>query len=1070
MSAPASFGQQRLWFMERLQPGSAAYLVSRAWHIGGPLDTDALCTAWRRLTSRQSVLRTSLAEKKGSAVQVVRGTGAEPRIVDLMDRSPQDARKEVDELVRTESGTPVDLTGAPARFTVVRLSPSRHVLILVLHHAATDGWSTGILYEELAEHYRAARTGSEASLPALPATYQEIARRQHERAAAPEQREALARWAAALHPLPEPPLLPLDHPRPQRPTGRGAMIRFDWGKGLADALQRVCREEGVTPFVVLLSALQALLHRFTGDHRVVVGTPSAGRNRVEEEPLVGFFVNSLPLCTDLSGDPAFRDLLRRAQSVLLDALDGQEVPFERIVEELDVPHDPGRHPLFDVMLVLQSVEERPPALDDVTLTPVVIDNGTSKFDLTLNVDRVDGTVSGWLEHRTDLFAPRTAERLLQQFATLLEAAVNDPGRRVTDLPLDRREQLAALASGADAIDLAPEPRLSVPEMVRRWAAQRPEAVAVDGDHPVTYRELAGRAARIADGLRSARVASGAPVAVRMAPGAPLVAALLGVLEAGCHFVCLPPGLPEDAAREVIEEAGPAALLTMAEDDPVRGLLDERGRPVLCGHLLTGPAVPGQALPEGGPALTDLAYLAFTSGTTGRPKGIAYPHAGLAQFVTWLAEEFGIGPGTRVAHWAGVGYDAAYGEIFSTLAAGATLCPVPPALRTDADRLGGWLAERDVHLLQTVPTFAAELAPALPARTGLRAVLLAGEVLTGDVVRRLRDALPDVRLANLYGPSETILATWHAVQEPPSGPVPVGRSIPGRQVLVLDDEGRPCPAGVPGRLVVVSPYMARGYVGRPEETRSAFRTVPGLPHPAYDTGDLGRRRADGVLEFLGRRDHQVKLHGVRLEPAEMEAVLCRHPAVRSAAVVAQRRADGSVGRLVAYLVPAEGSALAAGKTDWRAHLRHRFPEPSLPAAFVLLEELPRTVSGKVDQARLPQPAPDSGQGRDPQSELERRLCALMARVLDRDRVGADENFFAAGGHSLQATRLLNQVREQFGVDVPLHVFFNEPTAAALAHAVENPSAGDSELDDLLRQIGELSDDEARRMVEQFGQDG
>lgn len=1090
--APASSGQRRLWFMDRLVPGSPANNVARAYRTHGELSQSALRAAWLQTQRRHEILRTTLTELDGELVQVVApGAVDSLTFVDLSHLPEPEREPRAGATFAAQAEAPFDRTAPLTRLSLLRLSEQDHLLVLIQHHAVTDGWSAPILLEELSAQYAAALAGAEADLPPLPLQYRDFARWQRQQADEPGYQRRLERWRQRLDPLPARPALPSDHRHPAQPNLRGRTIRFDWGPELAGGIAELARAQAVTPFVVMLTALQALLHRLTAVERVVVGTPTAGRARPELDRLIGCFVNPLPLCTDLSGDPSFRELLGRAQQVVLDALDDQDVCFEHIVAAVDPPHDPSRHPLFDVMLVMQSVPERPLRLAGTESQIWHADNQAAKFDLTVCIEQAEPSWCGWLELSTDLFEPRTGELLLEQARTLLTAAVADPDRAVSQLPLEHPEQTRRALADADAISGAAAPAASVPELVRRRAQAQPEAEAVRcTSGTVSYRELVARADRLAAALRANRVLPGTAVAVALPPGASHVVALLGILTAGCYFVSLQESTPEGAGRQVFRELAPSALIASGPGDPLAaGYAAEAG-----GVVLTEPDAAGYPAGQDPPAPVPLdgrAYVAYTSGSTGVPKGIIQSHRGLAQFVTWLGAEFRFGPGRRVAQWAAVSYDAAYCEIFATLVAGGTLCPVPDRLRTDAGDLPGWLARERVEVFQTVPSFAAELvsrlpdSDALPAVAGtLDTVLLAGEPFAGELAAGIRRLVPGVRLVNLYGPTETILATWHEVADPEPGTLPVGRSIPGRQVMVVDGQGRPCPAGVTGELVVRSPYLSLGYLGRPAETAPAFAPLPGDDLGCYRTGDLGRRRSDGRLEFTGRRDEQIKLRGVRLDLAGMEAVLAGHDSVQACAVVAEPGRDGLAGRLVAYVVPRfDGAGNPLGtEPDWRAQLRSHFTEPTLPAVFVPLAELPRTASGKVDRDRLPAPDPDSPAGWSgrpgragqpdrpdrpdrPVSAEEQRIMAICAEVLRRDRIGVDENFFSAGGHSLLATQVLNRIREEFEVDIPLRKFFAAPTPAELARLLEPAAGEDDDLAELLAQISALTDEEVQQFVKQ-----
>jgi amino acid adenylation domain-containing protein len=671
-------------------------------------------------------------------------------------------------------------------------------------------------------------------------------------------------------------------------------------------------------------------------------------------------------------------------------------------------------------------------------------------DLTFAVDQVEPSVTGTLRFRRGLFDEASARRILGQLHTLLGCALADPGLPVAALPMDRPGQLQATVSAADQIASADPVEHPVHELVRLRARARPAAIALacDGEE-LTYQQLEEQSALITTALAATGGVAGRPVAVRVASDPSRIAAVLGVLGAGAHLVCLGSGDLGERGRMVLAEIRPACLVLDGDpdqDDVARWYTSE-----LNGRILDVRALGSSAVTPA-PVSGDVhatAYVAYTSGSTGKPKGIIHSHRNLAQFATWLAAEFGLRAGSRVAQWAAPGYDASLCEIFAALVSGATLCPVPERIRANPEKMLDWLIAGRITLFQTVPSFARELLKAIMRRdagrqlTALDHLLLAGEALPASLADDLRTVLPGVRLVNLYGATETILATWYDVTGAVSGTVPVGRSIPGRQVLVLDELDQPCPAGVTGQIVVRSPYVTLGYVGAGGHPEHTFRPLPSLGPPGssryncYLTGDLGRLRWDGQLEFCGRQDEQVKFNGTRIELSDIEAALAAHESIAECIVVAVANADGLVTRLVGYVVPRRGDdgRLLGSAALWRASLRRRFGHSMPPVSFKTLARLPRNLGGKVDRRLLLADPVAAPVARAAETRAERVTAAIWTHVLGGDPPHADDSFFAAGGNSMLLLILLNSVREYFGADIPLWEFCANPTLARLAELAE-----------------------------------
>jgi (S)-beta-tyrosine adenylation enzyme len=1015
--------QHSFWYLSQI--AGPALVIRLVYRITGGLDLDALRDAWRSLADRHDALRTTLPAFDGVPE---RRTGPEAAT----------------DLRVVTGAAPDELTdGSLVELTAVALGPAEHLLVLIAHRAVLDNESTAILLAELSTCYTALVAGTRPELPPLTGRYADFAQRQRIRADGHDQRSTLDWWTSALTPPPPPLDLSTDRPRVDGPTGQGGVLEFEWD-GVGAEVSAIAEAEGTTVDTVLLAALQVLLHRLSGADRVSVGTPISLR-RPADAGVVGAFENLVVRVADFSSAPTFLEHLRLAATAARTEKANAEVPFDRVVRAVDPDRDHRRVPMVDA--VLAHAPRPRPRLIGAEVHAVPVGHTTVTADLTLAVHGLGDAVTGSFAYRASLFDPSSALQVLDQLHTLLTAALRRPDRPVAELPLADPAQLLALTRDADLTSSSDDHATTVTTRVRAFARTQPDAPAVVlGEETVSYRELVTAAAAVTSALQRYGPVSGAAVAVRLPQGTRQVAALLGILDAGAHLVCLGAGDTGERGRAVLADLRPVCLLADGEtatDDLAGWFRDELGGLVLDASEL---GEPGMVDPE--PSRPDArAYVAYTSGSTGRPKGIPTTHASIAQFVRWFAEEFGIGPGSRLAQWAAAGYDASLVETFAALTSGATLCIVPDRIRAHPEKIVEWLAAERVTVFQTVPTFAREVLKAVAASdaagslSAIDHLLLAGEALPGELANAARAALPSARLVNLYGPTETILATWHEVTGESSGIMPIGRSIPGRQVLVLDDQDRPCPAGVSGHLVVMSQHVTAGYVGAAADERAAFEP----PRPAgqdagthgiapvrcYRTGDFGRRRWDGSLEFLGRRDLQVKFNGVRIELTDIETTLAEHETVAECAVTAVTTAQGLVTRLVAHVVPARDERGEARGTvkDWRAALRTRFGPAKYPVSFHTVLGLPRNLGGKVDRRRLL--VPGSAASASEESTVDERIASVWTEVLGVEPAGADESFFAAGGHSLLAPVLLSRVHDRVGVEVSLRDFLTDPTIAGLS---------------------------------------
>ncbi|WP_212824568.1 AMP-binding protein [Catellatospora sp. TT07R-123] len=1031
--------QQDLWFLQQLAatPAGAApsFHECRDFEVGGPFDPEALRTAWHAVVARHEVLRGSLAEADGGVGLRIDGRARiEPTVIDLRGVDQAYADRWAAEV----AAAPFDLAGGPAaRLIVLRQAAEAHRVLLVLHRIVADGRSVSIILDELSAGYAAALGGTSAELKPVDVPFSEYA--EHRRAERTDDGFAgrLDWWAGRLAAVPSALALPADQPRPAGLHWQGRSTPFWWGDGLGHDLRRIADATGTTAEEVVLAGFLALLHRHAAVDTVSVGT--LRRRREVPADLVGPCTEPVVLAADLSGKPTLRELLRRVSGALGQAYAHGDVPLAEIVRAVNPEREPGRVPWCDAMVVLPEEQRATLRLAGAAVRERHAAGGAVRADLTLVLDQVSAAAAGHLEYRDGLFDPTAAGLLLGQLHTLLLGAVREPDRPLAGLPLDDTDR-------AEADPAVGAPREPVTELVRRHAVQRPAAVAVTGEGgTITYAELDDWSARIAAALTGA---AGRPVAVRMRTGPARIAALLGVLRAGAHFCWLAADDTGQRTRQVLGDLRPVWLLADGSDEVhdwfcVQGF----GRILDVPELLAAPRGPGaEPVPV---ELAYVAYVAYTSGSTGRPKGVPQTHAALAQFTSWMARAFGFGAGARVAQWVAPEHDPALCEVFAALVGGAALHLVPDQVRPHPEGLVRWLVEHRVTALQTVPSFARRLLRAVAESGGdappLDRLLLMGEALPGDLVNGLRAALPATRLANLYGPTETVAATWHDIDGQVSGATPIGSPIPGRQVLLLDDEDRLCPTGVTGQIVVRSPYVTPGYLGGDPDD-PVFAAIAGRAERDeggryYRTGDLARRRWDGLLEFRGRLDHQVKLQGHRLELGDIESTLDAHESVAECVVVPVRDGDGLVNRLVAYVVAVAG-AESGGPPVWRAHLRRRFGAVLLPVSFHLMAQpLPRGATGKVDRRALPAPrevaAATSGPPRSPSELVVARIWAELLGPRDYDLA---DDFFAVGGHSLLLPRFALRVQDTVGVPVPIADCLAAPSLAGMAARVDRALSG------------------------------
>ncbi|HUQ56291.1 non-ribosomal peptide synthetase [Lentzea sp.] len=1001
---PLSFAQQRLWFLDRHEGTGAAYNIPLAVRLRGELDPEALELALTDVAGRHEALRTTFPSRDGQPRQEV----LEDAKVVLAALEPGDPAVVLARAAREAFDLAAD---PPFRAHLLERGPRDHVLLLVMHHIVSDGWSLGPLLRDLTTAYTARLAGEAPDWEPLPVQYADYTLWQQDLLGSADDPDSvlsaqLAYWRAKLAGLPEEIALPVDRPRDADTGTAGSSVTAVLPGGTARALAALAEESGATLFMVAQAAFAALLARSGSGDDVPIGTVVTGRGEEALEDLVGFFVNTLVLRVDVSGDPSFRDLLARVREESLDAYSHQDLPFDRLVEELNPVRAPGRHPLFQVMVLAGADDSGALSLPGLTATAEPIGAGEAKFDLTLSLREGRDGVTCSLEYLTGLFDEATAEMLLARLVRLLDQAAADPGRSVWDLDVLSADERAAVLATTET----PAPAVTVHELVALQAARTPDAVAlVSGDTEVTYSRLDAEADDLAGFLTSQGVRRGDVVGVHIGRGVEMATALLAVLKAGAAYLMLDVDFP------------PARLASMIESLPVRLVLTDRpfdaDVPVVALDDVT--SMPFTA-PETGPE--DLACVMFTSGSTGAAKAAGAPHRALTG--TLVGQRYaGFGPGEVWLQCASVSWDAFATQLFGPLLAGGASV-LYPGQRPEPAVIAQLVVSHGVTVLDASASLFNHLWDTYPdIFAGLRWALTGGEAASATHVRAVSAAVPGIRVVNGYGPVESMGFTTSFTVPPgwDGAAVPIGTPLAGKGAVVLDHRLSPVPTGAVGELYVSGAGLAHGYLGRPGLTAERFVASPfAAGARLYRTGDLVRRRADGTLTYLGRADDQVKIRGFRVEPAEVEAALTAHPDVTAAAVVA--REDGPGGkRLVAYVV-----GVAGGLRDFA---RERLPEHMVPAAFVELDAFPLTPNGKLDRRALPAPsyAVGDSQPRTPRQEI---LCGLFAKVLGLGAVGLDDGFFDLGGHSLLAARLLASIRTVFGVELGIRVLFRDPTPRGL----------------------------------------
>src|SRR5215216_5416352 len=1067
--APLSFAQQRLWFFDQFEPGNPAYNLLNTVLLQGKLDSVALEKSFSEVIRRHEALRTTFDVRDGKPVQII--ALPEPfnlQVVDIRHLSEAERESVVQNLIKQQ--TSFDLKRGPLlRITLVRLRDQEHVLLLAMHHIMSDAWSMGVLVDEVVTIYEGYLAGREVVLPSLPIQYADFAAWQRKWLQGDVLEEQFAYWQQQLGgtlPILE---LPADRPRPALQTYNGSSLSFSLSRPLSESLKSLCKAEGVTLFMTLLAAFKVLLYRYTGQEDLIVGSPIANRHRQELESLIGFFVNTLAMRTDLSGNPTFEELLKRVRESALDAYANQDLPFEYLVEHLQPNRDLSHSPLVQVVLVLENTPEHELELPDLVVTPLKYQADTAKFDLTLYFDEAVSELEGTLEYNTDLFDKDTIARMAQHLQTLLKGIVGDPSARISELPLLTETEKRQLLIEWNDTSAEYDQCLCAHQLFEAQVERTPEAVAVTLENErLSYRELNTRANKLAHHLRGLRVVTGDVVGIFMERSLEMIVGIIGTLKAGAACLPLDPSNPSVRLAFMLRDAGGTVVLSqqrLASDLP-----ETRARVVCLDQDWDEIARNSDDDPKTFVTPESWIYVIYTSGSTGTPKAVCMPHRALVNLVGWHLMAPAIS--ARTMQFASLNFDISFEEIFSTLAAGACLFLVRDPVRVDIPALGGFIDENRIerfHLpVLVLQKLAEEFFDKPQTLLNLRELMVGGEQLqiTSDIVK-LFARLKDCTLYNHYGPSETHVVTSFTL--PPDSktwPVlpPLGRPIANTEMYLLDPHLHPVPVGVPGELYIGGACLAHGYLNRSELTAERF-----IPHPfsdehgarLYQTGDLARYRKDGDIEFIGRNDLQVKIRGKRIELGEIEVTLTQHESVSDAVVTLHQDSSGAEKRLVAYVVFNPGCAIETRQL--RDHLRGKLPEYMLPSAFITLPTFPLTTSGKID--RLALPAPERNLETEegyiaPRGALEEVLSTIFGDVLKLERIGICDNFFELGGHSLSATQIVSRVRDAFQMELPVRKVFEHPTVEGLAQSLlEDHGERIEHTAEFLLQVSSFSDEEA-----------
>ncbi|HGY55115.1 MAG TPA: amino acid adenylation domain-containing protein [Caldithrix abyssi] len=1073
---PLSYSQQRLWFLDQMEPGSPLYNIPSALRVHGRLDADALRRSFNEIIRRHEVLRTTFATENDQPVQIIADKlEIDVPVIPVEEDNPQKAEEAVHRLAVEEALQPFDLQKGPLlRVKLLRLKEDDHVMLVTMHHIVSDNWSTGLFVHEFLQLYPAFAAGKPSPLPDPAVQYADFAFWQRKWLSGKTLENQVSYWREKLAGLPPVLDLPTDRPRPAYQTYNGDYITFPIDGKLTEHLQELARKEDVTPFMILLAAFDILLAKYSGQEDIPVGTPVANRNRSETENMIGFFVNTLVLRADLSGNPSFTALLKQVKEATLGALAHQDVPFETLVEALQPERDMSHPPLFQVMFVLNNAPVAELELPGLRFELMEIENKTAKFEIILNItERKDG-LSGKLEFNTDLYNRETMQRLIEHYLRLLEAAVKNPGAPLSELDILSEEEKNVL------LELARPPRiynesLCIHNMFEQTAKKTPAAVALRvADEALTYETLNKQANQLAHYLLQNGLQCGQFVGVCAERSSGMLVSLLAVLKAGGIYLPLDPNYPADRLNYMLEDSGADFLITQ-EKFVSTFSTDRRNVVLLDGHrekIEAGESTNPEVKLNG----DDPAYIIYTSGSTGKPKGVIVQHQAIADHCADMRDHYKLTAEDNVLQFAALNFDASLEQILPPLITGATVVMREEEIWPPAD-FHRKVEEYDLTVINPPTAYWAQLAgewaahPERVPHNRVRLVIVGGDRMRSDALEKWqRTAMKDVPLLNAYGPTETVItaSTYEIPPDFDAPSLPIGRQRANREFYVVDRHLKLVPRGIPGELLIGGSALARGYHNRPDLTGERFIANPFGKGRVYRTGDLVKWNADGQLEFLGRVDQQVKIRGFRIELGEIESLLQSHEAVKEAVVAAKEDEEGEK-KLVAYYVAAGDSAPTA--QELRDFLKKELPDYMVPAIYMPLDTMPLSPAGKINRNALPEPESLRAQIQTeyvaPRTPSEEKLAEMVKEVLKIEKVGVFDNFFELGGHSMMATQVVSRIRDEFDVELSLRTLFENPTIDGIARAITEEQAAmqdEEELEKMLDELEGLSDEEIKRMLE------
>lgn len=1041
---PLSFSQQRLWFLDQLEGGGPAYNIPIALKLTGMLQVETLDNCLTEVVQRHEILRTTFPTAGGVPAQKIAGTRNAPLQVTDLRPLPAEVRvAKVQAIADEEATRPFDLANGPLwRVTLLKLAEEEHVLLLTMHHIISDGWSMGIFVREITALYKAHQQQTTAVLPPLPIQYADFAYWHRQWLTGDVLSTQINYWKQKLAGAPPVLELPTDKPRPPVQTFAGDICHFELGPALTQAAKALGQETQTTLLMFMLAAYAILLSRYSNQTDIVIGTPIANRSRRETHSLIGFFLNTLALRFNLSGNPSVKELLQRVRQTFYEAQTYQDLPFERLVQELQPERTASYMPLFQVMFVWQNATTQELTLPGINISFMETVNSATKFDQIFVVNESDENITGLMRYKTELFQPETIERMLQHITMLVEGMVRYPEQGILDLPLlTAVERQQALVNWNDTQGEFPED-VCLHHLFEVQAQQTPTAKAVAfGAVHLTYQELDARANQLAHYLRMRGVRPGDYVGICLERSLGMVVAVLGVQKAGAAYVPLDPAYPEARLWGIIEDLGPAAIITQ---EALADRFAPLTLPFICLDTEAAAlAQASQASPGINVRTVDLAYVIYTSGSTGKPKGVMVTHRAAVNTIVDINERFQVGPADRVLALSELGFDLSVYDIFGTLAAGGTIILLPPAARREPALWASLMETEGVTIWNSVPALMnlfmsfIETNP-VANRHSLRVVMLSGDWVPVQLPDRIRAQYPATAVYSLGGATEG--AIWSIIYpigavDPAWKSIPYGRPLKNQRFYILNSQLQPCPIGAPGELHIGGVGVAHGYLNRPELTSQKFIPDPFSSEPEarlYKTGDLGRYLPDGNIEFMGRLDFQVKIRGFRIELGEIEAILEQNPAVSRCVALAREDTSGEK-RLIAYVVLAAADATTIN--ELRQYMAARLPEYMIPAHIVCLDAMPLTDNGKIDRHALPAPAEtrlaQTKGYQGPNDELESRLVEMWQSVLGLEMVGIQDNFFELGGDSLQAAMMANQLQVWLDEIVYVVALFEHPTVAELA---------------------------------------